>query len=90
MQPVRRPQRLHVELDRPVLGPLVVEGIGLQIAQVRRHHRPAAELVEAVEDGPAQRRPFGRVGAGAQFVEQDQALARRRLAGWRRSARCAS
>ena len=74
VQPVGRPQRLHVELDGPVLGPLVVEGIRFQIAQVGRHHRPAAALVEAVEDGPAQRRPFRRVGAGAQLVEQDQAL----------------
>ena len=79
VQPIGRPQRLDVELDGRVLGPLVVEGIRLQIAQVRRHHRPAAELVEAVEDGPAQGRPLGRVGAGAEFVEQDQAVARRRL-----------
>ena len=74
VQPIGRPQRLDVELDGPVLGPLVVEGIRLQIAQVRRDHRPAAELVEAIEDGPAQGRPFGRVGAGAQLVEQHQAV----------------
>ena len=30
--------------------------------------------VELVEDRPAERRPFGRVGAGAQLVEQDERL----------------
>ena len=74
VQPVRRPQRLHVELDGAVLGPLVVERIRFQIAQMGRDHRPAAARVEVVEDGPAQRRPLRRVGAGAQFVEQHQAL----------------
>ena len=44
VQAIGRPQRLHVELDGGVLGPLVVEGVRLQFAQVRRHHRPAAEL----------------------------------------------
>ena len=74
VQAIGRPQRLHVELDGAVLGPLVVEGIRFQIAQMRRHHRPAAAFVEAVEDGPAQRRPFRRVGAGAEFVQQNQAI----------------
>ena len=74
VQAVGRPERFDVELHRPVLGPLVGERIGLQVAQMRGDNRPATDDVELVQDRPAQGRPLGRVGAGAEFVEQHQAL----------------
>ena len=73
-QAVRRPQRRRVEFDGPVLRSFIVEGIGFQIAQVRCHHRAAADAVQFIEDRSTQRCSLGRIGAGAQFIEQDQAF----------------
>ena len=39
-----------------------------------RDHRSTAAFVEAIEDGAAQRRPFRRVSAGAEFVQQYQTV----------------
>ncbi len=76
VQAIKGPERLQVELDGGVLGAGVGEGIGLQVADVGRDHRPAADRVQLVEDRPAERRPLGRVGAGAGLVEQDEGLLR--------------
>ena len=56
-----------------------MKGIRLQIAQVGRHHRPAADVIQLVENSPAQRGPFGGIGARSQLIEQDQALGIRGL-----------
>ena len=39
-----------------------------------RHHRPATDLIEFIENRPAQRRSFDRISAGPEFVEQYEAL----------------
>src|SRR5262249_33019038 len=41
-------------------------------AEVRRDHRAAADRVEAVKNGAAERGALGRVGAGAEFVEEHE------------------
>ena len=79
VQPILGLQRLVVELDGGVLGAGVGERVGLQVADVGRDDRAAADAVELVEDRPAQGRAVGRVGARPELVEQDQ-RARRRLA----------
>ncbi len=38
-------------------------------------HRPAANVVQLIEDGPAQGSALGRVGAGTELIEQHQGLA---------------
>ena len=68
------PQRFHVELDRRILRPFIGERVRLEIAEMRRHHRSAAAPVQCVENGPAQRRPLGRIGARSEFVEQDESV----------------
>ena len=69
LQPIGRLQGLDIELDSGVLGVIVVESIGLQIAEMRGDQRQAADAVELVEDGATQGGAFGRVGAGAEFIE---------------------
>ena len=72
VQPIPRLERLVVELDGGVLGPRVGQGVGLQVADVGRDDRSAADAVELVEDRPAQRRAVGGIGSGTELVEQDQ------------------
>ena len=72
VQPESRAEGLEVELDRRVLGARVRERVGLQVADVGRDDRPAADAVELVEDRAAERGPFGGVGPGPQLVEQDE------------------
>ena len=71
-QPVGRRQRLEVEFDRGVarLGRRV--GVGLQLGVVRRRGDQGAGPDEVVEEGLRQGGALGRVGPGAQLVEQDE------------------
>ena len=72
-QVVGRRERLGVELDRGVVDAVVIEGVGLQHAQVRGDHGQALAPAKLVERRLADRAAFIGVRAGAQFVQQDQA-----------------
>jgi hypothetical protein len=74
VQPIRRPQSFDVELHGSVFGAIVAEGVSLQIAEMRGHDGATADLVQLIEYSSSQRGSFGRIGAGAQLVKQDQAL----------------
>ncbi len=50
------------------------DGEVLQIAEVGRGHDRGATSGELIDDRRSQRGPLGRVGAGANFVGQDQRL----------------
>ena len=67
-----------VELDGGVLGAGVVEGVGLQVAQVRGDHGQALDLGKLVEDGPAKGGAFGGIGARRQFGRAGRGTGRRR------------
>ena len=78
-QAVGRRQRLEVELDRGVACLRRRVGIGLQLGVVGRRRDQGARPDEVVEKRLRQRRALGRVGAGAQLVEQDQRAGSGRL-----------
>ena len=65
-------QRLEVELDRGVAGARRRVGVGLELGVVGRRgdERPGPD--EVVEQRLGERRALGRVGAGAELVEQDE------------------
>ena len=71
-QAVGRRQRLEVELDRGVACLRRGVGIGLELGVVGRRRDQGARPDEVVEKGLGQRRALGRVGPGAQLVEQDE------------------
>ena len=71
-EPVRRRERLEVELDRRVAGPVGRVGVRLELGVVGRRGDERAGPDEVVEQRLGQRRALGRVGAGAELVEQDQ------------------
>ena len=72
VQPVRRAERLEVELDRGVAGARRRVGVRLQLGVVGRRGDERAGPDEVVEQGLGERRSLGRVGAGAQLVEQHE------------------
>ena len=71
-QPVRRRQRLEVELDRGVARPRRRVGVRLQLGVMGRRRDERAGPDEVVEEGLGERRALGRVGPGPELVEQDQ------------------
>ena len=77
-EPVRRRERLQVELDRRVPGAVGRVGVGLELGVVGRGRDERAGPDEVVEERLGQRRALGRVGAGAQLVEQDERARARR------------
>ena len=71
-QLVGRRERLEVELDRGVPGAAGRVGVGLELGVVGRRRDERAGLDEVVEEGLGERRALGRVGAGAELVEEDE------------------
>ena len=78
-QAVRRRERLEVELDRGVPRAAGRVGVGLQLGVVGRRGDERAGPDEVVEERLGERRALGRVGAGAELVEQDERARPRRL-----------
>ena len=77
VQSVAGLKRFDVELHRGVLGPAIGQGVRLQITDVGRDDRPAAQAVQLVEDRPPQRGAFGGIGSGTQLIQQHQRAFRR-------------
>ncbi len=73
-QAVRGLERLHVEFDGGVLHAIGGVCKDLEVVVVRRGDSKAAGAVEFLEDRLSQRGPFGGVGAGAEFIEEDEAV----------------
>ena len=71
-QAVGRRQRLEVELDRGVARARRRVGVGLELGVVGRRRDERAGPDEVVEQRLGQRRALGRVGPGAELVEQDE------------------
>ena len=78
-QAIGRRQRLEVELDRGVARPGRGVRVGLELGVVGRGRHDRAGPDEMVEQRLRQRRALGRVGAGAELVEQDQRVRAGRL-----------
>ena len=76
-QAVGRRQRLEVELDRGVAGALGRVGVGLQLGVVGRGGDQGAGLDEVVQERLREGRSLGRVGPGAELIEQDERAAAR-------------
>ena len=71
-QAVGRRQRLEVEFDRGVARAGRGVGVGLELGVVRRRRDQRAGPDEVVEQRLGERRALGRVGPGAELVEQDE------------------
>ena len=71
-QPVGRRQRLHVELHGGVEDARLAVREQFQLAVVRGRDQGRARLDEPPDDRDRQRGALGRVGAGAQLVEQHE------------------
>ena len=71
-QPVRRRVRLRVEAERRRLRAVRRRRIGLQRIVMRRGDDERAAAAEVIDDGRAERAALDRIGAAADFVEQDE------------------
>ena len=78
-QAVRRRQRLEVEFDRGVARPRRRVRVGLELGVVGRRRDERAGPDEVVEQRLGERRAFGRVGPGAELVEQHERAGSGRL-----------
>ena len=71
-QPVSGPQRFHVKLTAGIFHALRGERVDLQLAVMSRRHGADPLPVQMVQDRYGQGGAFGRIGTGAQLVEQHQ------------------
>ena len=84
-QPVGGRKRLRIERERRRHHAVGRRAPRLQRVVVRRRDDERAALLEVIDDGGRQRAAFVGIGAGADFVEQDE---RRQLAARDPSRRC--
>ena len=71
-QPIGRPQGADVELDGGIRHAGVLGGEGLQLGVVRRRRDHRAGVEQPADDRHGQGGALGRIGAGADLVEQDE------------------
>ena len=74
-QPVGWRQRLDVEFDARVLHAWGGFGVALQLGIVRSSDHICCPLAQKIEQRSGEGRPFLRIGARAEFVEEDQRAA---------------
>ena len=72
LQAERRLEPLGVERDGGVLEPRLHLGEHLERLEVRGDDEPRTAIEERLEEGGAERRALGRIGARAELVEEDE------------------
>ena len=69
---IRGPERFDVELAGGVHDAGLRGGVDLQLRIVRGGGDRRAALSRVLDDGDGERRALGRVGAGAELIEEDE------------------
>ena len=79
LEPERRLEPLGVEGDRRIHEAGIDLSEDLERFEVRRDHDAGAAVEQRLDERRAERRPLGRVRAGAQLVQEDQGAGARRV-----------